>query len=195
MAKKLSKSGRGKKKKTSNKAATKKRSKKTVAKRLPAKSPTTKRRKASGKSKRISKTPKKRGKRTPLRKTAWEISPQEAVYIAVLEKNGVVIDLYLPFVDAFIIVAKKPGFRKQEKLIAIDKFNYIHCEPGDADGLPRWTFPEKFPSEEQEKIKSLSSKEYHSAMIEAGWTCYDTTLFWGPLSVKKIEFEYPYNPV
>ena len=190
MAKKLSKSSRAKKKKTSKKAATKKRSEKTVAKRPSAKKPATKEMEPPNtRSTPVRKAQTKRANRKPQSKTAWKISPQETVYIAVLEKNGVVIDLYLPFVDAFIIVAKKPGFRKQEKVIAIDKLNYIHYEPGDADGLPRWTFPEKFSSEEQEKIKSLSSKEYHSAMIEAGWTCYDTTLFCGPLSVKKIEFE------
>jgi hypothetical protein len=150
----------------------------------------------SAKSKRVSKTPTKRAKRKPQRKTVWKISPQETVYIAVLEKDGVMIDLHQPFPDAFIIVAQKPRLTKHErnKGIAVEKFNHSHYEPNDSDG-PRWTFPENFPPEERKKIEGLSSEEYRHAMIKAGWTCYDTTRFYGPLSVKEVESEYPYDPV
>jgi hypothetical protein len=201
MARKISKSSKAKRIKTSKKAAMKKRSKKTVAKRPSAKKPAPKRTKSPGaKSKRVSVTPAKNAKRKPQKKTVWKISPQNrhaAYYIAVFEKDGVIIDVFWEFVCAFIIVAQKPRLTKHErdKGIAIDKLNYSHYEPSDDSDGPYWTFPDNFPPEEQRKMKNLQREECHDAMIKAGWTCYDRTRFYGPLSVKEVESEYPYRPV
>ena len=196
MATKIPKSSGAKKKKTSKKATTEKQSKKTIVKRPLAKTLAMKRTKApSANSKPVSKTPARKAKRKPQTKTVWKISPQNdhaAVYLAVFEKDGIIIDLYHEFVDAFIIVVRKPKLTKRERDngIAIDRFNYSHYEPSDDSDGPHWTFPDNFSSEEQEKIKNLSREGYHYAMTKAGWTCYDKTRFYGPLSIEEVESEY-----
>jgi hypothetical protein len=186
--------------KTSKKSAANRQPENTVAKRLAAKKPATKRTTApSTKLNRVSKIQTEKAKRKLQKKTVWKISPQNhhTVYLAVFEKDGVTIDLYQAFVDAFIIVAQKPKLTKCERDmgISIDKFKYSHYKPSDDSDGPHWTFPDNFPAEEQEKIKNLLREGYHHEMIKAGWTCYDKTRFYGPLSVERVESEYPYNPV
>jgi hypothetical protein len=200
MARKISKSSKAKRIKTGKKAATKRRSKKTVAKRPSAKKPAAKRTKAPGtKSKRVSRNQTGKAKRKSQKKHTWKISAQEhhAIYLAVFEKDGVIIELYQAYVHAYVIVGRKPKLTRSERNegASIDKFNYSHYESSDAPEGPIWTFPQNFPPEQQEKIESLSREEYHDTMIKAGWTCYDKTRFYGRLSVEEVESEYPYDPV
>jgi hypothetical protein len=186
----MAKAKKAKKSKKRNVSKDKKRSvhKKVAAKKAPSK-----------KSKRVSKTPTKKAKRKPKKSSAWKLSPEKysAQDIWEFKKDGLIIGLSQDHRFSFVVVPQKPNLTKYDpdKGVNIDKFNYSHFEPGDDAGVPNWTFPDGFPLEEQERIKSLWDEKYDDGMSEAGWTCAMDTYYFGPLSVEEVELEYPHNPV
>jgi hypothetical protein len=183
---------KAKKTKKSKKQSVTKGKKRLVHKKVAAK-------KAPKKSRRISKTSTKKPKRKSQKSSAWQISPEKhgTTDVWVFKKDGVTIEVSQTYRFSYIIVAHEPDLTKYDpdKGINIDNFDYSHYEPGDDSYGPNWTFPDDFPSEEQERIKSLWDEEHLDGLMEAGWTCDDGTYFYGPLSVEEVESESPDNSV
>lgn len=168
-------------------------SKKVVAK-------TSLKKKTSTKStKSVSRSPKKQAKRKPQEKTAWKISPEKHATqdVWVFKKNRVTIVLRQNYRFPYIIVAQKPNLTKYDpdKGVNIDKFGDHHYEPGDDSYGPDWTFPDDFPSEEQERIKSLWDEEHDNGMFAEGWISDVNCYFFGPLSVEEVKAEDPFEPI
>lgn len=185
--------------KSKTRAAKKKRPAKRLVKKTVGKKKLSKTFKRKVASKKVSKTSTKKAKRKPKKSSAWKISPEKhsTTDVWVFKKDGVTIELSQTYRFTFIIVAQKPNLTKYDpdKGINIDKFHCSHYEPGDDSFGPDWTFPDNFPLEEQERIKSLWDEEYDDAMRKAGWECAMDTYYYGPLSVEEVESEDSYDPV
>jgi hypothetical protein len=189
----IAKGNKPNKKKKSKLTTVSKAEKKSASKSLRAKETltTTAQRRAKGKSAQATKKLRKR--------SAWKISPVKhgTSDLWVFKKDGVTIGLSQTYRFSFIIVARKPKLTNYDPNngINIDKFNYSHYEPGDDSFGPNWMFPNNFPLEEQERIKSLWDEEHDNGMFAESWTSDVHCHFYGLLSVEKVESEYPYHPV
>jgi hypothetical protein len=156
-------------------------------------------RKASKKASKRKATKRQFRKTTAAKKSAWKLSPQyknSVRDIWVFQKDGVTIGFSQTFRWSSLIVDQRPDLTRYdpEKGISIDNFEYRNLEPGDSSD-PNWIFPDDFPIEGQERIKSLWDEEYDEGMRKAGWKCDIETSYFGPLLVEEVEPEYPHNPV
>ena len=178
-----------KKAKKAKKPAAKKTVKKAVAKKPPATK--TVKNKKPGKRKpaktSVKKAANKRVAKSPTEKKAWRISPeisQSVVDIDIWKKDDLKIEHLKVYRSGWIIVDQLPdlsAYNPDEGVNILEEFaveEHQLLDPSEGTSF----FPKELPSEECERLMTLSEAE----LVDEGWTIESATRFTGPLVVEQV---------
>ena len=178
-----------KKAKKARKPAAQKTAKKAVAKKSPAKK--TVKNKKPGKRKpaktSVKKVANKRVAKSPTEKKAWRISPeisQSVVDIDIWKKDDLKIEHLKVYRSGWIIVDQLPdlsGYNPDEGVNILEEFAVEEHQLLDGSEGTSF-FPKELPSEECERLMTLSEAE----LVDEGWTIESATRFTGPLVVEEV---------
>ena len=173
-----------KKAKKARKPAAKKTAKKAVAKKSPAKK--TVKNKKPGRRKpaktSVKKAANERVAKSPTEKKAWRISPeisQSVVDIDIWKKDDLKIEHLKVYRSGWIIVDQLPdlsGYNPDEGVNILEEFAVEEHQLLDGSEGTSF-FPKELPSEECERLMTLSEAE----LVDEGWTIESATRFTGPL--------------
>jgi hypothetical protein len=178
-----------KKTKKAKKPVAKKTAKKAVAKKSPAKK--TVKNKKPGKRKpaktSVKKAANKPVAKSPTEKKAWRISPeisQSVVDIDIWKKDDLKIEHLKVYRSGWIIVDQLPdlsGYNPDEGVNILEEFAVEEHQLLDGSEGTSF-FPKELPSEECERLMTLSEAE----LVDEGWTIESATRFTGPLVVEEV---------
>ena len=178
-----------KKAKKARKPAAKKTAKKAVAKKSPAKKTVKNKKPGTRKPAKTSvkKAANKRVAKSPTEKKAWRISPeisQSVVDIDIWKKDDLKIEHLKVYRSGWIIVDQLPdlsGYNPDEGVNILEEFAVEEHQLLDGSEGTSF-FPKELPSEECERLMTLSEAE----LVDEGWTIESATRFTGPLVVEEV---------
>ena len=178
-----------KKAKKAKKPAAKKTAKKAVAKKSPAKKTVKNKKPGTRKPAKTSvkKAANKRVAKSPTEKKAWRISPeisQSVVDIDIWKKDDLKIEHLKVYRSGWIIVDQLPdlsGYNPDEGVNILEEFAVEEHQLLDGSEGTSF-FPKELPSEECERLMTLSEAE----LVDEGWTIESATRFTGPLVVEEV---------
>ena len=178
-----------KKAKKARKPAAQKTAKKAVAKKSPARK--TVKNKKPGRRKpaktSVKKAANERVAKSPTEKKAWRISPeisQSVVDIDIWKKDDLKIEHLKVYRSGWIIVDQLPdlsGYNPDEGVNILEEFAVEEHQLLDGSEGTSF-FPRELPSEECERLMTLSEAE----LVDEGWTIESATRFTGPLVVEEV---------
>jgi hypothetical protein len=178
-----------KKAKKARKPAAQKTAKKAVAKKSPARK--TVKNKKPGRRKpaktSVKKAANERVAKSPTEKKAWRISPeisQSVVDIDIWKKDDLKIEHLKVYRSGWIIVDQLPdlsGYNPDEGVNILEEFAVEEHQLLDGSEGTSF-FPKELPSEECERLMTLSEAE----LVDEGWTIESATRFTGPLVVEEV---------
>ena len=178
-----------KKAKKARKPAAQKTAKKAVAKKSPARK--TVKNKKPGRRKpaktSVKKAANERVAKSPTEKKAWRISPeisQSVVDIDIWKKDDLKIEHLKVYRSGWIIVDQLPdlsGYNPDEGVNILEEFAVEEHQLLDGSEGTSF-FPKELPSEECERLMTLSEAE----LVDEGWTIEFATRFTGPLVVEEV---------
>ena len=178
-----------KKAKKARKPAAQKTAKKAVAKKSPARK--TVKNKKPGRRKpaktSVKKAANERVAKSPTEKKAWRISPeisQSVVDIDIWKKDDLKIEHLKVYRSGWIIVDQLPdlsGYNPDEGVNVLEEFAVEEHQLLDGSEGTSF-FPKELPSEECERLMTLSEAE----LVDEGWTIESATRFTGPLVVEEV---------
>ena len=178
-----------KKAKKARKPAAKKTAKKAVAKKSPAKKTIKNKKPGTRKPAEtlVKKAANKRVAKSPTEKKAWRISPeisQSVVDIDIWKKDDLKIEHLKVYRSGWIIVDQLPdlsGYNPDEGVNILEEFAVEEHQLLDGSEGTSF-FPKELPSEECERLMTLSEAE----LVDEGWTIESATRFTGPLVVEEV---------
>jgi hypothetical protein len=163
--------------------------KKAVSNRSPAKKAVKKREQGKTRPANTSmkKAAKKRATKAAKEKKAWKISPeisQSVVDIDIWKKGDLRIEHLKVYRSGWIIVDQLPdlsAYNPDEGVSILEEFEVEEHQLLDGSEETSF-FPKELPSEECERLMSLSEAE----LVDEGWTIESATRFNGPLVVEEV---------
>jgi hypothetical protein len=135
----------------------------------------------------VKKAANKRVAKSPTEKTAWRISPeisQSVVDIDIWKKDDLKIEHLKVYRSGWIIVDQLPdlsGYNPDEGVNILEEFAVEEHQLLDGSEGTSF-FPKELPSEECERLMTLSEAE----LVDEGWTIESATRFTGPLVVEEV---------
>jgi hypothetical protein len=129
----------------------------------------------------------KRVRRTPIKKTAWRISPeisQSVLQIDTWKKGDLKIEHLKVYRTGWIIVDQLPdlsGYSPDEGINIFEEFEFDEHQLHDG-AKEASVFPDELPEEERARLNALSEAE----LEDEGWTLESVTRFKGPLVVEEV---------
>ena len=129
----------------------------------------------------------KRVRKTPIRKTAWRISPeisQSVLQIDTWKKGDLKIEHVKVYRTGWIVVDRLPdlsAYNPDEGVNIFEEFEFDEHQLYDGSKEAS-IFPNELPAEERERLLALSEAE----LEKEGWTLESVTRFKGPLLVEQV---------
>ena len=128
-----------------------------------------------------------RVRKTPIRKTAWRISPeinQSVLQIDTWKKGDLKIEHVKVYRTGWIVVDRLPdlsAYNPDEGVNIFEEFEFDEHQLYDGSKEAS-IFPNELPAEERERLLALSEAE----LEKEGWTLESVTRFKGPLLVEQV---------
>ena len=128
-----------------------------------------------------------RVRKTPIRKTAWRISPeinQSVLQIDTWKKGDLKIEHVKVYRTGWIVVDRLPdlsAYNPDEGVNIFEEFEFDEHQLYDGSKEAS-IFPNELPAEERERLLALSEAE----LEKEGWTLKSVTRFKGPLLVEQV---------